>query len=188
MKLSEDDFRSRFIFPGRRDFARQLLVAGMSALAGGTLFAQLCCSSARKASREIGEGEMTLKPLKGVMKDTLKERIAADDPTNFRDGNWDKIRFGLYYDEDDELVNIVVYETAAFVASSREKTGRYLPDDVWRNLIARVGPNHTPEEALDPMVDAVMRSLPLPEGDEGPIINGPRKRPTLRSARKTTNG
>jgi len=128
---------------------------------------------------------MKIQPLKGVMKDTLRERIASDDPQNFKDGDWEKVRLGIYYDDDDELVNIIVYETAAFVAGSKQKVGKYLPEDVWRNLIARVGPNNTPEEALVPMVDAVLRSVPLPEGDEGPVINRPRprERPTLRSAR-----
>lgn len=183
MKSDEEDFSARFSCHGRRDFARQLLVAGMSAVAGGTLLAQFSCS----ASRQLGEGEMKLKPLKGVIKDTLQKRIADDDPSNFNKDHWDKVRLGIYYDDDDELVNIIVYETAAFVASSEQKVGKYLPESVWRNLIAKVGPNNTPEEALEPMVDAVIRAVPLPEGDEGPVINRPRKRPTLRSDRKTNN-
>lgn len=173
---------------GRREFAKGLLSAGALALVWGASLAQLSCGKAREATNRLGEDEMTLKPTRATVRETLRERIAADDPVNFRPADWDKVRLGLYYDEDDELINIVVYETAAYVASSKERVGRYLPDEVWRNLIAKVGPNNTPEEALDPLVDAVLRAQPLPEGDEGPVINRPRKRPTLRSARAANKG
>lgn len=173
---------------GRREFAKRLLLAGAAAVVCGALPAQPSCQRARDATNRLGEDEMRLRPIRLTVKETLRERIAADDPANFREGNWDKVRLGLYYDEDDELVNIVVYETAAHVASSKERVGRYLPDEVWRNLIARVGPNNTAEEAVEPMVDAVMRAVPLPAGDEGPVINRPRRRPTLRSARATNGG
>ena len=187
MKSDKDDLRSGVPRQGRREFSWQLILVLVAALVGVSLLAGMLWKKAREATRQLGEGEMTLRPMRGVVKDMLKERIASDDPANFRDGNWDKVRLGLYYDEDDELVNIVVYETAAYVAGSKERTGRYLPDEVWRNLIARVGPNNTPDEAVEPMVDAVMRAVPLPEGDEGPVINRPPTRPTLRAARKVNN-
>ena len=181
--MKTDDAKLTLIRRDRRDFTGRLLVSGLSALAGGTLLGQLSCKAP-----QLGEREMTLKPLKGVLKDTLKDRIATDDPLNFKDGGWEKVRLGIYYDEDDELVNIVVYETAAFVAQS-QKTGKYLPDEVWRNLIAQVGPNNTPEEALDPMANAVMLGAPLPVGNEGPINHWPvRRKPTLRSQRNPNKG
>lgn len=185
MKLNKKD-TPRGLRKDRRDFTKQVVVAGFSALAGGSLLTQLSCS----ATRKLGEGEMAKKPLRGVLKDLLKDRIAIDDPTNFKNGGliWDKARLGLYYDDDDELINIVVYETAASAVVSENNGTRYLPDDVWRNLIARVGPTTTADDAVDPMVDAVIRAVPLPPGNEGPFPKGPLTKPTLRAARKPKNG
>lgn len=121
-------------------------------------------------------------PTRTQMKNLFKQRISWDDPDTFNSNSatWNTVRLGIYYDEDDELINIVVYETTALAAGMED---RYLPDDVWRNLIAKVGPTHTPEEAVDPMMDAAMRAKPVPPGEEPPAVNRPRSRPTLKSAR-----
>lgn len=180
--MKTDDSKLILIRRDRRDFTGRLLVSGLSVLAGGTLLGQLSCKAP-----QLGERKMTLNPLKQSLRDILEERIKTDDPTNYKETGWDKVRFGIYYDEDPELVNIVVYETTASVAQS-QRIGKYLPDKVWRNLIRKVTPNNTPDEALDPMLEAVMLAEPLPLGNEGPVITRPTHKPTLRVRKNANNG
>ena len=109
----------------------------------------------------------------------LKQRIATDNPNQFNEAIWDQVRFGSYYDEDQELVNIVVYETTDKVINKHEK--RYLPSQVWKDLIAGVTLDTLPKDAINPMMDAAQRSRPW--DNEGPNAGRPKNRPTLKSAR-----
>ena len=120
-------------------------------------------------------------PTRTQIKAILRQRISSDDPTNFNSAIWDKVRLGVYYDEDEELVDIIVYETTAYIAGVEN---RFIPEQVWRNLISKVNPNNTPDEAVDPMLEAALRAELVPEGQEPPAVNRPKIRPTLRSARK----
>lgn len=109
----------------------------------------------------------------------LKQRIGTDNPNQFNPAVWDQVRFGSYYDEDQELVNIVVFETADKVINKNEK--RYLPTQVWKDLIASVSVDTLPKDAINPMMDAAQRSLSW--DNEGPNAGRPKSRPTLKSAR-----
>jgi len=111
--------------------------------------------------------------------DELKQRIATDNPSQFNAAVWDQVRFGSYYDEDQELVNIVVYETTDKVINKQEK--RYLPSQVWKDLIAGVTLDTPPKDAINPMMDAAQRSKPW--DNEGPNAGRPKSKPTLKSAR-----
>ena len=113
------------------------------------------------------------------LSDELKLRIGTDNPNQFNSAIWDQVRFGSYYDEDQELVNIVVYETTDKVINKNEK--RYMPTQVWKDLIASVKLDTLPKDAITPMMDAAQRSLPW--DNEGPNAGRPKNRPTLKSAR-----
>lgn len=113
------------------------------------------------------------------LSDELKQRISTDNQNQFNAAIWDRVRFGSYYDEDQELVNIVVYETTDKVINKHEK--RYMPEQVWKNLIAGVKVDTLPKDAINPMMDAAQRSRPW--DDEGPKAGRPKIRPTLKSAR-----
>jgi hypothetical protein len=121
------------------------------------------------------------------MKSALRDRIQLDDPGNFGSNvnNWDQVRLGIYYDEDKELIDIAIYETAATTVALE---GKYLPGPVWRNLLAQIGPANTPEQVVDPMMDAAVRAVRRDGNDEGPVTDRPPQKPTLRTARKSTNG
>ena len=113
------------------------------------------------------------------LSDELKHRISTDNPSQFNSAVWDQVRFGSYYDEDQELVNIVVFETTDRVINKTEK--RYMPTKVWKDLIASVKVDTLPKDAINPMMDAAQRSLPW--DNEGPNAGRPKNKPTLKSAR-----
>jgi hypothetical protein len=121
------------------------------------------------------------------MKSALKDRIQLDDPGNFNSNvnNWDQVRLGIYYDEDKELIEIAIYETTA---ATVRVDGKDLPGPVWRNLLTQVGPANTPDQVVDPMMDAAVRAVRRKENDEGPAADRPPQRPTLRAARTSRNG
>lgn len=116
-------------------------------------------------------------PTEARMEEALKERVRRDDSANFDPERWKKVRLGFTYDEDEELVDIAIFETTDEVV--REE-GRYLPDEVWRELIEVVGADKKAGEAIDPMMTAALQAEPLPRNDEGPIMGRPRRRPTLK--------
>jgi hypothetical protein len=113
------------------------------------------------------------------LSDELKSRISSDNPNQFNSAIWDRVNFGSYYDQDQELVNIVVYETTDKVINKHEK--RYMPTQVWKNLIASVKLDTLPKDAINPMMDAAQRSLPW--NNEGLSAGRPQNRPTLKSNR-----
>lgn len=121
-------------------------------------------------------------PTRTQMKNALRDRISTDDPGTFSNNVniWDQVRLGIYYDEDKELVEIVIYETTSQAIGQ----SRFLPGPVWRNLITQVGPANTPEQVISPMMDAAARSQARQPNDEGPLNDRPPRKPTLRSARK----
>lgn len=162
---------------GRRGFIRNLGAGAMAVLAGNLTLSQAGC----------GRSESVRMPTRTEMKTALKDRIQLDDPGNFNSNlnNWDQVRLGIYYDEDKELIDIAVYETTANIVAA---LGKFLPGPVWRNLLTQVGPGNTPEQVVDPMMDAAVRSVRRQQNDEGPISDRPPQKPTLRSARKPTNG
>lgn len=116
-------------------------------------------------------------PTKPEIEAALKERIQRDDPDNFDPTIWKKVRLGFTYDDDEELVDIAIYETTEKLLSQE---GRYMPDKVWRALVSKVNADKKAEEAVDPMMDAVLDSRPLPVNDEGPLTGRPPRRPTLK--------
>lgn len=116
-------------------------------------------------------------PTRPEIEAALMERIKLDDPNNFDPERWKKGRLGFTYDEDEELIDIAIYETTEKLLSHED---RYMPDSVWRALVNKVNADKKAEEAIDPMMDAVLRSRPLPVNDEGPLTGRPPRRPTLK--------
>lgn len=116
-------------------------------------------------------------PNKAKIEAALKERIMRDDPDNFDPENWKKARLGFTYDNDEELVDIAVYETTEELLNKEE---RYMPDTVWRALVAEVGVDTKAEDAIVSMRDAGIRARPRPVNDEGPRTGRPPVRPTLK--------
>lgn len=162
---------------GRRSFIKNLAAAAMAVLTENLILSQAGCS----------KSESVRMPTRTEMKTALKERIELDDPSNFNSNlnNWDQVRLGIYYDEDKELIDIAIYETTANAVAA---VGKFLPGPVWRNLLTQIGPGNTPEQVIDPMMDAAVRSVRRQPNDEGPITDRPPQKPTLRAARKPTNG
>lgn len=179
MKLPPD---KRISLADRRQFIKDVSVSAAAILAGHTLLTQIGCST---GTGNYNSQRISM-PTRTQMKNALKDRISTDDPGNFSNNlnNWDQVRLGIYYDEDKELVDIAIYETTSQAVGQ----SRYLPGPIWRNLIASIGPVNTPEQAVDPMMDAALRSEPRQPNDEGPINDRPPRKPTLRSARKPANG
>ena len=116
-------------------------------------------------------------PTEAQMEEALKERVKSDDPANFDPDRWKKVRLGFTYDEDKELVDIAIFETTDDLVRDEK---RFLPDEVWHALLDEVGLDTKAGDAIDPMMNAALRSRPLPENDEGPVTGRPRKRPTLK--------
>jgi hypothetical protein len=79
----------------------------------------------------------------------LRERIKDDvSPDIFDPKLWKDVPFGRYYGDDDELTNIVVFETTEQVVNEE---GRTLPPIVWRALIDEIAPDTTPKAAIPKM-------------------------------------
>jgi hypothetical protein len=116
-------------------------------------------------------------PTKSKIEAALKERIKRDDPDNFDPERWKKVRLGFTYGEDEELVDIAIYETTEELLN---KEGRYMPDKVWRALVDEVNADKKAEDALVPMRDAASNARRLPVNDEGPLTGRPPVRPTLK--------
>lgn len=162
---------------GRRGFIKNLAAGAMTVLAGKLILSQAGCA----------KSESIRMPTRTEIKTALRDRIQLDDPGNFNNNlnSWDQVRLGIYYDEDKELIDIAVYETTANAVAA---LGKFLPGPVWRNLLTQIGPAQTPEQVVDPMMDAAVRSVRHQPNDEGPITDRPPQKPTLRSARKPTHG
>lgn len=158
----------------RRKFMKDL-GKGLSAL---LLFEAVINTSACGGGEgDVGGVPMSVKP--ADITNELKERIGRDNPGTFNSAVWDQVRFGSYYGEEQELINIVVYETTDKVIN---KSGRsYMPTQVWKDLIASVKVDTLPKDAVNPMMDAAQRALPW--DDEGPKAGRPPTRPTLRMAK-----
>jgi hypothetical protein len=116
-------------------------------------------------------------PNKREIEAALKERIKRDDPANFEPNRWKKVRLGFTYDDNEELVDIAIYET---MEQLLQDENRYMPDRVWRVLVDEVNADKKAEEAIGPMRDAALRSRLLPVDDEGPLTGRPPRRPTLK--------
>lgn len=112
----------------------------------------------------------------GQVQAALLSRIQADRPDLFDPGIWKDVPFGKYYDDDDEKINIVVFETTEGVV---RQEGRTLPDMVWRHLIDEVGPETTPKAAISKMWLATLGAQPI-IGEETPPGGTKRDRRTLR--------
>lgn len=116
-------------------------------------------------------------PTEEQLEEALKARVKRDDPANFDPDRWKKVRLGFTYDEDRELMDIAIFETADGVVKDEE---RFLPDEVWRAMLDEVSLDTKAGDAVTPMMNAALRSRPLPENDEGPVASRPPKRPTLK--------
>ena len=92
------------------------------------------------------------------IEDALKKRISNDVGSVFNPSIWKDIPFINYYGNDDEVVNVVVYETTEGVVKSEGKT---LPDNVWKALIAAVSPATLPKNAINTMWLASIRAVPV---------------------------
>lgn len=97
-------------------------------------------------------------PTINKIEEALKKRISNDVGGVFNPNIWKDIPFVNYYGPDDEVTNIVVYETTEGVVREEGKT---LPDNVWRALIAAVSPSTTPKNAINTMWLAAIRAVPI---------------------------
>jgi hypothetical protein len=116
-------------------------------------------------------------PTTEQMEDALMERVKRDDPENFDPDGWKDVRLGFTYDDDEELVDIAIFETTDGVVRAE---GKFMPDPVWHELIDRVNADDNAGDAIDPMMDAALQSKPLPANDEGFVTGRPPQRPTLK--------
>lgn len=114
------------------------------------------------------------------IEEALRSRISHDNPGQFNEAGWKDKPFSRYYGEDDEMVNIIVYETTERVVNREGKT---LPVIVWQQLIEEVGPTTTPKSAIPKMRLASFAALPMVGNDEGLDTGRPAKPPTLRRLR-----
>lgn len=113
----------------------------------------------------------------GQVEQALLNRIQKDNPGKFKKTIWKDVTFGKYYDNDDELINIVVYETTEGVVNEE---GRTLPSMVWRKLIDMIGPETTPKSALSKMWLATLGAQPMKDEEEPPTLERRRKPPVLK--------
>jgi hypothetical protein len=116
-------------------------------------------------------------PTQDQIEQALRKRVQGDNPRNFDEKKWKEKAFERYYGEDDELVNIVVYETTERVVNAE---GRTLPVAVWQQLIDEVSPETTPKNAIPKMHLATFAAQPMMANDEGLDTGKPPKPPTLK--------
>ena len=116
-------------------------------------------------------------PTAKQLEDDLRARIEGDNPGNFDPAAWKDKAFRRYYGDDDEFVNIVVYETTERAVN---KEGRTLPVPVWQQLIAEVTPDTTPKSAIPKMHLATFAAQMMTGNDEGLDTGKPPKPPTLK--------
>jgi hypothetical protein len=116
-------------------------------------------------------------PTEQQIEQALRTRVQGDNPGNFDESKWKDKPFRRYYGEDDEFVNIVVYETTERVVNAE---GRTLPVPVWQQLIKEVSPDTTPKNAIPKMHLATFAAQPMMANDEGLDTGKPPKPPTLK--------
>lgn len=114
------------------------------------------------------------------IEDALGSRIRQDNPGQFDQATWKEKPFSRYYGNDDEMVNIVVYETTERVVNGEGKT---LPVVVWQQLIEEVGPTTTPKSAIPKMRLASFAAVMMVGADEGLDAGRPAEPPVLRRRR-----
>jgi hypothetical protein len=106
-------------------------------------------------------------PTKKKLATALKARIRHDNPDFFTPEDWEgdawlDVPLGRFYDEDEELVDNVVFEVTRDVLKDE---GRKLPGSAVEQLADAVNTDTTPPDAVNEMFLAAQLAVPA-ESDE----------------------
>jgi hypothetical protein len=102
-------------------------------------------------------------PTKKTLAIALKARIRHDNPNFFTPEDWEgdawlDVALGQFYDQDEEVVDNVVFEVTRDVLKTE---GRKLPQTAVDQLADRVNANTTPPDAVNEMFLAAQMAVPI---------------------------
>jgi hypothetical protein len=102
-------------------------------------------------------------PTKKKLATALKARIRHDNPNFFTPEDWEGdawlvVPLGRFYDEDEEIVDNVVFEVTRDVL---KEEGRKMPGSAVTQLAAAVNTDTTPPDAVDEMFLAAQLASPI---------------------------